>query len=122
MFTWVTNRRERAAEEKRIKEREGIEDRRAKEQQEIEDRRAKEQRAIDSERAREAALQTYLDQLTELIQQCYQWRRMDQLPIQHSWLSLSHALLLHSSSQFFDHPHQFDKFQFCKACCNQEHC
>jgi uncharacterized protein YjbI with pentapeptide repeats len=45
LFTWVTNRRERKAE----------------------DRRVKEQREIEADRARETALQAYLDRMTEMI-------------------------------------------------------
>jgi membrane protein implicated in regulation of membrane protease activity len=61
LFTWVTNRREREAEEKRIKERQGIEE-----------RRLKEQREIELDRSRQAALQTYLDRITILLRD--KWR------------------------------------------------
>jgi hypothetical protein len=56
VFTLVTNRREREAEESR-----------AREQRETEDRRAKEERAMETDRAREAALQAYLDRIGELL-------------------------------------------------------
>jgi uncharacterized protein YjbI with pentapeptide repeats len=58
LFTWVTNKRARDAEEKRITERQGIEE-----------RRLKEQRDIEQDRSREAALQTYLDRMTELLKE-----------------------------------------------------
>jgi hypothetical protein len=77
-FTWVTNTREREIEDQRIKERQAleqrrteeqqkIEDRRIEEQQRIEDRRVEEQRKAELDRSREAALQAYLDRMTDLI-------------------------------------------------------
>ena len=66
-FTWVTNKREREAEEESIKEREAVEDRRTMAKRKIEDRCAREQRATELDRAREAALQAHLDRITDLI-------------------------------------------------------
>jgi len=56
LFTWVTNRREQEAEE-----------RRARAERAAEDRQLQETRRIERERSREAALQAYLDRMTELI-------------------------------------------------------
>ena len=57
VFTWVSDRRQRKAEERRTET-----------ERQIEEKRAQDGRDIQSDRAREAALQTYLDRMTELIE------------------------------------------------------